>query len=250
VRRIETAGKSCHQVQTRAGHQQACDAVASNADLVHSYRDLLGGSARGAQMAARLSRKAFASSTFVVHFALEGSWPGIPHRTMLFGPRYQGWLEDIFDRGVLPADFAIELHHPTVTDPSLAPQGASVFQAIVPVPHLGKLAVDWQQLGPMLERRILEEIGRRLIPDIHDRLVTSRHRTPRDFAEDLNAHLGSPHGLAAIPSQSLWLRPHNRDGALENFYLVGTGTHPGPGLPAVLAGAKITAGLMLQDLAG
>ncbi|MBV8777634.1 MAG: phytoene desaturase [Alphaproteobacteria bacterium] len=247
--RIDTAGRRCRGVETRAGHRQACDALASNAELVHTYRDLLGGVARGSQTAARLARKAYAPSAFVVHFALEGSWPGIPHRTMLFGPRYQGWLEDIFDRGVLPADFAIELHHPSVTDPSLAPQGASVFQAIVPVPHLGKLAVDWQQLGPMFERRILDEIGRRLIPDIHDRLVASRHRTPRDFAAELKAHLGSPHGLAPIPSQSLWLRAHNRDGALENFYLVGSGTHPGPGLSAVLAGAKVTASLMLQDLA-
>jgi phytoene desaturase len=91
---------------------------------------------------------------------------------ILFGPRYQGLLEDIFDYGVLPADFSIYLHHPTVTDPSMAPAGKSTFYALVPVAHMGKLAVDWQQVGPLLEQRVLAEVERRLIPDLSDRIVT------------------------------------------------------------------------------
>ena len=39
--------------------------------------------------------------------------------------------------------------------------------------------------------------------------------------------------------QSAWFRPHNRSEELENFFLVGAGTHPGPGLPGVLASAEI-----------
>jgi phytoene desaturase len=35
---------------------------------------------------------------------------------------------------------------------------------------------------------------------------------------------------------------------IENLYLVGAGTHPGAGIPGVVAGAKATAGLMLDDL--
>ena len=39
--------------------------------------------------------------------------------------------------------------------------------------------------------------------------------------------------------QSAWFRPHNRSEELENLFLVGAGTHPGPGLPGVLASAEI-----------
>jgi phytoene desaturase len=130
----------------------------------------------------------------------------------------------------------------------LAPVGKSAFSAMVPVAHLGKLAIDWRQVGPLLEKRVLDEVARRLIPDLDDRMVTKFHYAPRDFALDLNAHLGSAFSLEPIPSQSAWFRTHNRDAVIGNFYLVGAGTHPGAGIPGVVASAKATAGLMLEDL--
>jgi phytoene desaturase len=215
---------------------------------VHSYRDLLGTSPRGTDMAGKLAKKRFSPSLFVVHFGLEGTWPGIPHHMILFGPRYKELLEDIFDHGVLPQDFSIYLHHPTVTDPGMAPAGKSTFYALVPVAHMGKLPIDWEQAGPLLEKRILDEIGRRLIPDIHDRLVTSFHYTPRDFSLDLNAFRGSAFSLEPILTQSAFFRGHNRDDKIHNFYLVGAGTHPGAGIPGVVGSAKATAKLMLEDM--
>jgi len=246
---IETMGIRVTEVETASGWRGKFHAVASNGDIVHSYRDLLRGSPRGRQMARRLARKRFSPSLFIVHFGIEGSWPGIPHHTVLFGPRYQGLLDDIYRHGVLPADFSIYLHHPSVTDPSMAPEGMSTFYALVPVAHLGKLPIDWGQVGPVLEQRVLAEVERRLIPDLGDRIVTKFHYTPRDFATDLNAHLGSAFSLEPTLTQSAWFRGHNRDDVLANFYLVGAGTHPGAGIPGVVASAKATAGLMLEDLA-
>jgi phytoene desaturase len=124
----------------------------------------------------------------------------------------------------------------------------STFYALIPVAHMGKLAVDWEQVGPLLEKRVLDEVERRLIPDIHDRIVTSFHYAPRDFAADLEAHLGSAFSLEPLLTQSAWFRGHNRDDVLSNFYLVGAGTHPGAGIPGVVGSAKATAGLMLGDL--
>ncbi|MGD9665540.1 MAG: phytoene desaturase family protein [Novosphingobium sp.] len=249
VTRLHTLGNRVTEVETASRWKERFDVVASNADLMHTYRDLLGHTQGGNRNARKLSRKRYAPGAFLVHFGLEGSWPGIPHHTMLLGPRYRGLMEDIFDHGVLPQDFAIFLDHPSVTDSSLAPEGKSVFTALVPVAHMGKLTVDWEQLGPMLEKRVLDEVGRRLIPDIHARIVTSFHYTPRDFSLDLNAYMGSAYGLEPRITQTAWLRPHNRDETMENFYLTGANTHPGPGVPAVIAGAKITAALMLEDMA-
>ncbi|HYD23760.1 MAG TPA: phytoene desaturase [Croceibacterium sp.] len=248
VAAIETMGIRATEVETRGGWRARFDAVASNADIVHTYRDLLR-SPRGPQIGRRLARKRFSASLFAVHFGIEGSWPGIPHHMTLFGPRYEELLGDIFERGVLPADPLIFLHHPTVTDPSTAPEGKSAFSALVAVPHLGKLAVDWRQVGPLLERRVLAEIERRLIPDLADRIVTKFHYTPRDLAHELGAHLGSAFSLEPTLTQSAWFRGHNRDAVIGNLYLVGAGTHPGAGVPGVLAGARATAGLMLEDLA-
>ena len=100
----------------------------------------------------------------------------------------------------------------------------------------------------MLESRVLDEIERRLIPDIRDRIVTKFHYTPRNFAEDLGAHLGSAFSLEPLLTQSAWFRAHNRDDVLHNFFLVGAGTHPGAGIPGVVGSAKATARLMLEEL--
>jgi phytoene desaturase len=117
---------------------------------------------------------------------------------------------------------------------------------MAPVPNLGKFPVDWAEIGPILEKRILDEVGRRLIPDIHERIVTKFTVTPADLARDLNAHLGSAFSLEPTLTQSAWFRVHNRDPHIPNLYFVGAGTHPGAGIPGVVAGAKVTAALMLE----
>ncbi len=248
VTRIETLGDRATGVACASGWGGSFDAIASNADIVHSYRDLLGHSVRGERAARRLERKRFSPSLFVVHFGVRGSFSGIPHHCVLFGPRYKALLKDIYDHGVLAQDFSLYLHHPTVTDPSMAPEGHSTFYALAPVPHMGKLPIDWDEIGPIYAQRILDHLEARMIPELKERLVTSFHYTPKDFGQDLNAHLGSAFSLEPLLQQSAFFRVHNRDDAIPNLYFVGAGTHPGAGIPGVVGSAKATAGLMLDDL--
>jgi phytoene desaturase len=246
VTSIETLGDRATGVTTASGWSGQADAIAANSDIMHTYRDLLATSRSAKRKTGSLERKKYSPSLFVVHFGIKGTWPGIPHHMILFGPRYKGLLEDIYDHGVLSEDFSLYLHHPTVTDPSLAPEGHSTFYALAPVPHLGKFPVDWDEIAPILEKRILDEIGRRLIPDIHERIVTKFSYAPKDFAQDLNAHLGSAFSLEPVLTQSAYFRVHNRDEHIPNLYFVGAGTHPGAGIPGVVGSAKATARLMLE----
>ena len=248
VSAIHTIGDHVAEVECESGWRGRFDAIASNGDIMHTYRDLLAGTPRGQDMAKKLAHKRFTPSVFVVHFGLEGTWPGIPHHSVLFGPRYKGLLDDIYEHGVLPRDFSIYLHHPSVTDPGMAPAGKSTFYALIPVANLGKLPVDWKEIGPLLERRVLAEVSRRLIPDLEDRLVTSFHYAPSDFESDYGAYKGNAFSLEPLLTQSAWFRGHNRDDKLKNFYLVGAGTHPGAGIPGVVASARATARLMVEDL--
>ena len=248
VERIDTLGDRATGVTTASGWHGDFDAVASNADVVHSYKALLGGSKRGERATKALEKKRFSPSLFVVHFGIKGTFPGIPHHSILFGPRYKGLLTDIYEHGVLAKDFSLYLHHPTVSDPTLAPEGCSSFYVLAPVPHLGKLPVDWAEIGPVYADRILDHLEATLIPGLRERLVTSFHYTPLDFAQELNAHLGSAFSLEPLLTQSAFFRVHNRDDAIPNLYFVGAGTHPGAGIPGVVGSAKATAALMLDDL--
>ena len=246
---IETAGNKATGITCASGWHENFDAVASNADVMHSYRDLLTGNRRGPQVASKLTKKRFSPSLFVVHFGVKGTFPDIPHHMILFGPRYKGLLDDIYKHGVLPRDFSVYLHHPSASDDGMAPEGHSTFYALVPVAHRGKLPVDWNAAGEDLEKRILDEVAKRLIPDLHERIVTKFHYTPFDFTHDLNAHLGSAFSLEPILTQSAFFRTHNRDDEITNLYFTGAGTHPGAGIPGVVGSARATARLMLTDLA-
>jgi phytoene desaturase len=250
VAAIEAAGSHVLGVATADGRTRRFDAIASNADVMHSYRDLLAGHPRGAQAAAALERKRWSPSLFVLYFGLKRAHPDIPQHSILFGPRYRGLLHDIYETGALAPDFSLYLHHPTATDPDLAPEGCSAFYALAPVPHLGKLPVDWSQIAPAYADRILDALERRLIPGLRSDLVMTRIFTPDDFRTRLSAHLGSAFSLEPLLLQSAWFRTHNRDDRLGNLYFVGAGTHPGAGIPGVVGSAKATARLMLADLAG
>jgi phytoene desaturase len=235
-------------VSLSGGNSLMADAVASNADVVHTYARLLAGTERGRAMAARLQRGRYSSSLFVVHFGLRRQYPGLAHHTVLFGPRYRELLADIFERGVLAEDFSLYLHNPSASDPSLAPPGQAGFYALAPVPHLGKAPIDWTTMGPVYRDRILNALEKQLMPGLRENLVTSRIFTPADFQSELNAHLGSAFSLEPVLTQSAWFRVHNRDDHIRNLYFVGAGTHPGAGIPGVVGSAKATAGLMLADL--
>lgn len=248
VEEIETLGDRVTGIRCKSGWRQDFDTVACNGDVVHTYRDLLGSNRHGARTGARLANKPHSPSLFVIHFGVKGAWPQVPHHMILFGPRYEGLLTDIYENGVLPADFSLYLHHPTVTDPSLAPAGDSSFYVLSPVPHMGQLPIDWEVEGPLYAERILAEIERRVMPGLRERIVTQFHYTPLDFARDLGAHHGSAFSLEPKLTQSAWFRVHNRDDAIPNLYFVGAGTHPGAGIPGVVGSAKATAALMMEDL--
>ncbi|MEC9481862.1 MAG: phytoene desaturase [Halomonas sp.] len=249
VSRIEVSNDRVSGVIVEDGRHFPADALASNADVMHTYGQLLGTHPRGIRQARTLGRKRFSMSLFVIYFGLDTPPPaGLEHHTVCFGPRYRELIDDIFNGETLADDFSLYLHAPCVTDPSLAPPGCSAHYVLAPVPHLGKAPIDWRVEGPRYRDRILEYLERHYIPGLREHLVTCRHFTPEDFRDELNAHLGSAFSLEPILTQSAWFRPHNRDAQIDNLYLVGAGTHPGAGVPGVIGSAKATAGLMLERL--
>ncbi|WP_313518463.1 phytoene desaturase [Pseudomonas sp.] len=229
------------------GRRFEADALASNADVVHTYKNLLGHHPRGVLEGRRLQKKRFSMSLFVIYFGLRRQHPGLQHHTVCFGPRYRELIAEIFDGAELAEDFSLYLHAPCVTDPSLAPEGCAAHYVLAPVPHLGNADIDWTVQGPLYRERIFEYLERHYIPGLREDLVTSRIFTPLDFRDELNAHLGSAFSLEPILTQSAWFRPHNRDDRIDNLYIVGAGTHPGAGVPGVVGSAKATAGLMIED---
>jgi phytoene desaturase len=246
ARRLITRGGRVAVVETDRGEDEV-DLAVSNADVVHTYRDLLGQEPSARDSARRLAAMDHSMSLFVIYFGTRKKFPGLAHHTVIFGPRYRELLKDIFDRGVLAGDFSLYLHAPTITDPSMAPPGGEAFYVLSPVPHLGKLKIDWAVEGPRYAEKILTYLEARFLPGLKESIVTQRLFTPQDFKTELNAHWGSAFSLEPTLRQSAYFRVHNRDAEIPNLYFVGAGTHPGAGIPGVVGSARATAGLILED---
>jgi phytoene desaturase len=162
---------------------------------------------------------------------------------MVLGPRYQELLNDIFSRKILAEDFSLYLHRPTMTDPSLAPEGCDAFYALAPVPHLDS-GTDWAQQSEAYRKAIEQRLEDTIMPGLSQSIVTSRVMTPLDFRDRLLSEKGAAFSFEPQLFQSAWFRPHNKSEEAEGLYLVGAGTHPGAGLPGVISSAKIVADLV------
>ena len=250
VRHIEldaSSGRTRHRITTDARAGEPFDLVVSNADVHHTYAKLYQGNRAAEKTARKLERAEWSMSLFVLYFGTDRPYD-VAHHSVAFGPRYQGLLEDIFHGNALPEDFSLYLHAPSVTDPSLAPEGSATFYVLSPVPHLGNAAIDWERVAPEYADRILGSLER-LMPDLRSHVVTRRWFTPLDFQAELGAFHGSAFSVAPTLTQSAWFRPQNRDPRIPGLYIVGAGTHPGAGLPGVINSAKATVGVILADQA-
>jgi phytoene desaturase len=245
--RLEARGPRTVHVVTTGQGEETFDGVVSNADLHHTYARLYRGTPTADTQRARLERMHWSMSLFVIYFGTRRKYPGTAHHTVLFGPRYEAMLREIFHGPALPPDFSLYLHQPTVTDPSLAPPGCESFYVLAPVPHLGSAAVDWNAQAPAYADRILASLET-LLPDLRREIVVKRVFSPNDFRDELNAFQGSAFSVAPRLAQSAYFRPHNRDPKIPGLYIVGAGTHPGAGVPGVINSAKATTRLVLEDL--
>lgn len=238
VREILVNDGVARGVQLASGETIAAEVVVSNADSAWTYRHLVPASARSRWTDRRIERARYSMSLFVWYFGTRRRYEGVPHHTILLGPRYKRLLTDIFERKVLADDFSLYLHRPTATDASLAPEGCDAFYVLSPVPHL-QSGTDWSVVAEDYRQAIAGELSRTVLPGLQNEIVSSRMLTPLDFQDRLSSLRGAAFGLEPILTQSAWFRPHNKSEDIENLYLVGAGTHPGAGLPGVLSSARV-----------
>lgn len=232
---------------THNGRLERYDLIVSNADVVHTYQDLIKNHYAIKKKAKRLSKKKQSMSLFLIYFGTKKKYPHLAHHNVIFGPRYKELLEDIFTHGVLADDFSLYLHVPSLTDPKLAPPDGEAFYVLSPVPHLGLLPIDWRVEGPRYAKKILTYLEDRYLPGLRDHIVTKRIFTPLDFKGEFNSHMGSAFSFEPILRQSAYFRPQNRDNVIGGLYFAGAGTHPGAGIPGVMSSARATADLILKD---
>ncbi|MEM7127490.1 MAG: phytoene desaturase [Chloroflexota bacterium] len=232
-------------VRLADGKEHRADVVISNADVAWTYLNLVPSMHRKKNRDARIKNLKYSMSLFVIYFGTKRryvdtgpDYPDLAHHNIILTERYAELLKDIFGSNELPDDFSLYLHMPTLTDPSMAPEGHEAFYVLSPVPHLGA-DIDWETMAKPYRDRIMRFLEENYLPDLEENIVAEHYIDPLHFDKTLNSYMGSAFSVQPILLQSAWFRPHNRSEDIENLYFVGAGTHPGAGLPGVLSSAKI-----------
>ena len=250
VDEILVDGKRVTGVRLADGSVHKADSVVSNADVAWTYMNMIPAHARRKNTDRRMERMKYSMSLFVIYFGtkrryidVEEGYPQLAHHNIILSERYKELLNDIFNTDELPDDFSLYLHMPTLTDPSMAPEGHEAFYVLSPVPHLGA-NIDWETQAKPYRDRIMQFLEENYLPDLQENIVAEHFIDPLHFQNTLNSYLGSAFSVQPTLTQSAWFRPHNRSEDFDNLYFVGAGTHPGAGLPGVLSSAKIVDGLI------
>ncbi len=238
-------------VTLASGETLTADIVVSNADYAHTYSKLIDARYRRWNPDLRVKKLTkYSMSLVVIYFGFEkreGEDLDLRHHNIILGPRYEGLLTEIFDKLVLADDFSQYLHVPTLTDPSLAPEGRHTAYTLIPVPHNGS-GIDWSEIGEAFVDKVLRFLDERgYIPGLMDRLTTVSFVTPDYFQNTLRSHLGNAFGVEPVLTQSAFFRPHNRSEDIEGLYMVGASSQPGAGTPSVMMSAKMTARAIYED---
>ncbi|MBN2410721.1 phytoene desaturase [candidate division KSB1 bacterium] len=223
------------------------DAVVSNADFIHTYKDLIKPEYRQKWTDKKLKKTDYSMSAFLLYLGVKKRYHELKHHTLILSKRYKSLIKDIFDKKILPDDFSMYLHVPSKTDPQMAPDGCESMYVLIPVANLAG-RVDWEKEGTLFKDKVLafleDDFG---LTDLRKNLQVCEMFTPLDFEKKQNAYLGSAWGVEPKLTQTAIFRPHNRCSDIEGLYLVGASTHPGAGLPGVMLTARTTENVILND---
>jgi phytoene desaturase (3,4-didehydrolycopene-forming) len=228
-----------------------------------------------------LSKRAGSCSSISFYWALSQKIPQLETHNIFLADSYKESFDAIFKRQSIPDEPSFYVNVPSRIDPSAAPPDCDSIVVLVPVGHLLKSRTnsdpknlsngnldetngrgiereldleshqDWDKIVTLARDKIISTISTRLsLPPslLSSSIIHEDINTPQSWESTFNLDKGSILGLSHSFFNVLAFRPGIRHKKLKGAYFVGASTHPGTGVPIVLAGAKMTAEAILGDL--
>jgi phytoene desaturase (3,4-didehydrolycopene-forming) len=234
------------------------DVVVCNADLAYAYNNLLPTSSFGKSL---LKRQASCSS-ISFYWALDRQFPELSAHNIFLAEDYKDSIDSIFKKHQIPDQPSFYVNVPSRVDPSAAPEGCDSMVILVPVGHLYDsstdshkgskhtegLTQDWDSMVAAARDTVIKTMEARLHISLGPHIIEETINTPPTWKSVFNLDRGAILGLSHSFFNVLSFRPKTKHRSIEDLYFVGASTHPGTGVPIVLAGAKLVSEQILKDL--
>ena len=255
VDEITVEGGRATGVRLADSTEHRSDVVISNGDPGHTYGMLLRRQRRTWNPDLRLRLQKPSMSLHVIYLGADRQWPDSPltHHNILLPREGRAAMRRVFGRrrpsvSDMTHDPFLYVHVPSRTDASIAPPGCENMYVLVATPPLEADGHPSPEAAAAeadaVRETVISTLEERYLPGLREHIVVEHAIGPDHFRDVLNTPRGSAFSLRPTLMQSGWFRPHNRSQDVRGLYIVGAGTHPGAGVPAVLASGKIAATLI------
>ncbi len=248
IARILTEAGLVTGVKLQDGSEVTARVVFSGVDPKTTFLRLAGARVLDTGFVRAISHIRMKGDAVKLHLALDRlpEFKGLPAMAMagrmVIAPT-SNYVEHAFNPskyGELPDAPSVEITIPSVSDPSMAPEGAAVLSAIIQhAPY--DLKMGWDKGRAVLLKSIMKLLEK-YAPGIGKSLVGSELLSPVDLEKLYNMPGGHWHHGELQADQMAMMRPIHAASRyatpIKGLYLCGAGSHPGggvSGLPALNA---------------
>jgi phytoene desaturase len=224
------------------GRRYDADRVIVNADYAWAEMNLLDRPDRSYQEK-YWRKKAIAPSCLLFYIGLDRRLKELQHHNLYFSPEWERHFDSIFKDPGWPDDPSYYVSCPSISDPSVAPEGCENLFFLVPV---ASGLTDDRNVREMYYHKILSHLEMLTGERIKEHVVVKRIFAHSDFTSEYNAYEGTALGLAHTMMQTAVFRPSHYSKKVKNLYYTGHYTHPGIGIPMVVISSEILA----KEIAG
>ena len=222
-------------VKTTSGTWEA-DAVVASADY-HHVEELLGDAYRNYDES-YWDKRVMAPSSLLFYLGINKRLPRLKHHNLFFDRDFSVHSHEIYTEASWPTDPLFYASAPSVTDPSVAPDGCENVFLLIPVaPNL----VDTEEVREKYFAQLMDRLEAYCGVSIRDSIVYKRSYAHRDFIGDYHAFKGNAYGLANTLMQTAILKPSLKNKRVANLFYTGQLTVPGPGVPPSLISGLVVA---------
>lgn len=238
VVQIESAGGKAVAALTADGTRYEADAFVGSADYHHIETRLLEESNRN-YTDNYWDKRVMAPSCLLWYVGLNQRVKGLKHHNLFFDEDFGLHSEEIYTTPKWPSKPLFYASVPSITDPSVAPEGCENLFLLIPVaPGLE----DTPEIRERYFNIIMDRLERHTGQSIRPHIVYQRSYAHADFVQDYHAFRGNAYGLANTLLQTAFLKPKLKSRKLSNFWYTGQLTAPGPGVPPSLISGQVVAG--------
>jgi phytoene desaturase len=188
--------------------------------------------------------RVMAPSSLIFYLGISKRLKKLHHHNLFFDEDFGPHANEIYTNPVWPTKPLFYVSAPSVTDPTVAPEGCENLFILIPVAPGLK---DTEEVRENYYNLVMDRLEKLTNQEIRPFVSYKRSYAHNDFIQDYNAFKGNAYGLANTLLQTALLKPSLKSKKVKNLFYTGQLTVPGPGVPPSLISGQVVANEVAKE---